>query len=150
MRFPALLPTVLLSLAALPLAAQDTPAPPPAAKPFTAEEEARYLERGKQVMAWFHAGHADSIAAAMEASAAAQLTRERVVELMDVYAERAGTPTKVLVEKMTRRNGVPQFWWEAEVVNFTDEPVVMRWLFNEQLQIVGVGFTPKSRAPFDP
>lgn len=147
----ALLAATVLTLAAYPLTAQNAPpAPPPAAAPFTAAEEARYLERGKQVMAWFHAGHADSIAAAVESGYAAQLTRDRIRELMDAYAERAGAATKVLAEKMTRRNGIPQFWWEAEVVNFTAEPVVMRWLFDEQLRIVGVGFNPKSRAPFDP
>lgn len=133
-----------LTLATMPLAAQD--APPPPFKPFTEAENARYLARGKQVMGWFLAGNADSLVTAFGGEMAADMTIESVRGQMDGFAERAGTVSKVLVEKMTRRNGTPQFWWEADVTTFTAEPVVMRWLFDEQLKIVGVGFNPKSQA----
>jgi hypothetical protein len=139
-----------LTLAALPLSAQDAPPAPPPFTPFAQDEHDRYLARGKQIMVWFLAGRADSLVGAVEPGYAEQLNLDRIRELMDAFAERTGSVSKVLAEKMTRRNGMPQFWWEAEVVNFTDEPVVMRWLLNETGHIVGVGFNPKSRAPFDP
>lgn len=146
--FKKLTTTLALMLVALPLAAQE--APPPPFKPFTQAESDRYLARGKQVMAWFLAGHADSLLTVFSGEMAAEMTIDAIRAQMDGFAERAGTVSKVLVEKMTRRNGAPQFWWEAEVTNFTAEPVVMRWLLNEELKVVGVGFNPRSRAPSDP
>jgi hypothetical protein len=148
--FNRLTPIIAFSLAAMPLAAQTSPPQPPPFVPFTQAEHDRYLARGKQVMGWFLAGHADSLLTALGGEMAAQMDLAGIRQQMDGFAERAGTPTNVLAEKMTRRMGTPQFWWEAEVTNFTAEPVVMRWLFNEELQVVGVGFTPKNRAPSDP
>jgi hypothetical protein len=81
---------------------------------------------------------------------AERATIDEVRQQMDLFAERAGTVIRVLAERMTRRNGTPQYWWEAEGTNYAAEPVVMRWLFDEDLKIVGVGLTPKSRAPSDP
>lgn len=135
----------LLLFAAAPVTAQATTPPP--FKPFTAEEHDRYLTRGKQVMTWFLAGQADSIVAV---GAPEFVTLERVRELMDAFAERTGAVSRVLAEKLTRRNGAPQFWWEAEVVNFTAEPVVLRWVFDPEGRVAGVGFNPKSRALSDP
>ena len=146
--FNKLTPMLALTLAALPLAAQD--AAPPPFKPFTAAENERYLARGKQIMAWYLAGQADSVHSAFSPETAGEITVDQIRQQRDVFEERAGTVIKVLAEKMTRRNGIAQFWWEADATNFTAEPVVMRWLLNEQLQVVGVGFNPKSRALSDP
>lgn len=149
--FKRLTSTLALTLFALPLVAQDAPpAAPPPFKPFTQAETDRYMARGKQIMAWYLGGHADSVHAAFAPEVSAEMTIDLVRQQRDVFEERAGTVLKVVAEKMTRRNGVPQYWWEADVANFSAEPVVMRWLFNEQLQVVGVGFNPKSRAPSDP
>jgi hypothetical protein len=143
--------TAAMTLVALPLAAQDAPpAAPPPFKPFTEDETERYMARGKQVMGWFLAGHADSLVTAFGGEMAERATIDEVRQQMDLFAERAGTVIRDLAEKMTRRNGTPQYWWEAEGTNYTAEPVVMRWLFDEDLKIVGVGLTPKSRAPSDP
>lgn len=144
-------PALALTLFALPLAAQGTPpTPPPPFKPFTAAENERYLARGKQIMAWYLAGQADSVYSTFAPETAAEITVDQIRQQRDVFEERAGTVLRVHAEKMTRRNGVAQFWWEADGSNFAAEPVVMRWLLNEQLQVVGIGFTPKSRAPADP
>lgn len=143
--------TLALSLLALPLAAQGTPpAAPPPFKPFSEAEQTRYLARGKQIMGWYLAGHADSVYGAFAPEVAEKISVDGVREQRDVFEERVGLVLNVRVEKMTRRNGIAQFWWEADGTNFTNEPVVMRWLLNEDLQVVGIGFTPKSRAPFDP
>lgn len=137
-------------LAAAPLAAQDTAAAAPAPRPFTAAEEAHYLELGKAATHYFFDGQADSLLAMMDST-----TRDRVGGLegirqqMDLVAERGGVPLNVLAEKMTRRNGTPQFWYEAEFSTFTNEPLVFRWLFNEDDRLVGAGMGPKSAAPFD-
>lgn len=144
-------PMLALTLFALPLAAQNAPpAAPPPFKPFTQAETERYMARGKQVMAWYLAGQADSVHGAFSPETAGEITVDQIRQQRDVFEERAGTVIKVLAEKMTRRNGIAQFWWEADVTNFSAEPVVMRWLLNEELKVVGVGFNPKSRALSDP
>ena len=70
-------------------------------------------------------------------------------EQMLKMKERMGSVVKVLAEKMTRREGKPQFWFEADYTDFTDEPVVMRFVFTEDGKLVGLGINPKSAAKFD-
>lgn len=131
------------------LHAQDaTPAP---AKPFTAEETARYMELGKRANRYFFEGLADSLVAMGDSAFAARVggidgVRQQVANI----ADRAGMPLTVVDQKLTRRNGTPQFWWEAEFSEFTDEPLVFRWLFNEAGQLTGAGMGPKSQARMDP
>jgi hypothetical protein len=144
--------TAAMALVTLPLTAQDAPpAAPPPFKPFTEVETERYMALGKQIQGWFLAGHADSILAVASPEVVERMGGiDGVRQQMDFFAERAGTVTKVVTEKLTRRNGTPQYWWEAEVTNFIEEPIVMRWLFNEAGQLVGAGMNPKSRAMADP
>ena len=137
-------------IAIAPLAAQDSADGPTPAKPFTASEEAHYLELGKKVNRWFFEGHADSIAAIADSGARSRMGDvDGIRQMMDQIAERGGVPLTVLAEKMTRREGRPQFWYEAEFSNFTAEPLVFRWLFNDQDQLVGAGVGPKSMARAD-
>jgi len=148
-----LLPLVAL-LAAAPLAAQ-TPAPPapPSAAPappprLTAQQESEFLVLGKTYTRWFLAGSADSLASAFDAE---MLTRvegvDGISKMMWQIADRAGSQTKVLVEKMTYRNGKPQYWHEAEFSGLADEPLVIRWVLNPEGKIIGAGINPKSVAP---
>lgn len=133
-------------LAATPLVAQQ--ATVTAAKPFTAEEEARYLELGKRATTYFFGGKADSLLAMADSATGESLGGIAGIQgMMDQIGERAGVPLTVLAEKMTRRNGLAQFWYEAEFSNFTAEPVVLRWLFDEAGMLVGAGVNPKSRTP---
>ena len=135
-----------VALATSPLTAQD--AAPAAPAPFTAEAEARYMALGKQATRYFFEGKADSLLAMADSATGEGLGGvEGIRGMMDQIAERAGTPLNVLAEKMTRRNGLAQFWYEAEYSNFTTEPVVMRWLFDEAGMLVGAGINPKSRTP---
>lgn len=149
---PTLLPLVAL-LAAAPLAAQ-TPAPaaPPAAAPapvkLTAEQETKLTALGKTYTRWFLAGAADSLVSVFDAK-----LHERVngvvgiTEMMQQISEKAGFPTKVVAEKLTYRNGQPQYWYEAEFSEFAPEPVVIRWLLTPEGKIIGSGINPKSAAP---
>lgn len=135
-----------LVFAVAPVAAQDTATAAPA--PFTAEEESRYLALGKRATAFFFEGQADSLLAMMDSTTRVRLGGiDGIRRQMDVVAERAGVPLNVLAQRMTRRQGTAQFWWEAEMSNFTDEPLVMRWLFDEQGHLVGAGLGPKSQTP---
>jgi hypothetical protein len=108
------------------------------------------MELGRNYARWLLNGRADSMVAAMtpeflENSGGAAAMTERV----GLVAERGGQETKVLVEKMTRRNGKPQFWHEGEFSLFADEPLVFRFVFDEKGKLSGLGMGPKSQAPKD-
>ncbi|HRP08451.1 MAG TPA: hypothetical protein PLL69_08180, partial [Gemmatimonadales bacterium] len=145
--------TVFLGAALLgsaPLGAQTTEAAPAPPAPFTPAEEARYMELGRNVTRWFFNGAADSMyAAASEDTRKAMGGVEGIREQMDEITNRAGYRTLVVEEKMTRRDGMPQFWHEALFSDYTNEPLVFRWIFNEQGELVGAGINPKSKARKD-
>jgi hypothetical protein len=130
--------------------AQDEAAPAPA-KPFTAEETTRYMEVGKRATGYFFDGHADSLLALMTPETQEGVGGiDGIRQMMDQIAERAGMLLEVVDQKMTRREGRPQFWWEANFSEFTAEPLVMRWVFTEDGMIRGAGINPKSAARADP
>jgi len=141
-----------MSLAAAPLSAQ-VPAAPPAAAPapppvLTPAQEARFLQLGKTYTRWFLAGKADSLAGVYETTALLRMGGvENIRQQMAQVADHAGTESAVLAEKMTRRNGWPQFWHEGQFTQFADEPIVIRWVMDADGHIVGVGLGPKSRTP---
>ncbi|MCA9762586.1 MAG: hypothetical protein KC544_05575 [Gemmatimonadetes bacterium] len=142
------LAVALLSLTPV-LHAQD--AAPAAAKPFTAAETTRYMEIGQAATRYFFEGHADSLLAMGDSAFQARVGGvDGIRQQVDRLAERAGMVLNVLDQKMTRRNGTPQFWYEAEMSEFTNEPIVFRWLINEDGKLVGAGMGPKSMAPKDP
>lgn len=147
---PTALAVAVLLLAPVIHAQDAAPAPAPV-KPFTAEETARYMDLGKKANRYFFEGHADSLVAMGDSAFAARVggidgIREQVANI----ADRAGIPLTVLEQKMTRREGTPQFWWEAEFSEFAAEPLVFRWLFNEAGQLTGAGMSPRSQARMDP
>lgn len=139
----------VLALTTAALSAQGN-APPVPSKPFTPEEHARYMALGKKVNTWFFEGQADSIFTIADSSARAAMGGvEGIEQQMERFGTRAGALLRVVDEKMTRRNGVPQFWFEAEFAEFTADALVLRWLFNEEGQLVGAGMGPKGGAPAD-
>lgn len=147
MRLTALAAAVLMFAPAI--HAQD--AAPAPAKPFTAEESSRYMALGKQATRYFFEGHADSLVAMGDSAFVARTGGvDGIRQQVATIADRAGMPLNVLEQKMTRRNGAPQFWWEAEFSEFVDEPLVFRWLFNDNGQLTGAGMGPKSAARMDP
>lgn len=139
-----------LTLAALPLAAQ-TPVVAQVASapaPLTPAEEARFLALGKTYTRWFLGGKADSLLAVMAPETAEKVGGiDGVRDMMNQVAERAGAETKMTEEKMTRRNGRPQFWHAGQFSEFTDDELVIRWIFDADGKITGAGFGPKGTTP---
>lgn len=133
----------LAGLAALtlagPLAAQSADGVP---------ADVRQLALGHRLTDWFLAGKMDSIVARMPDD-----IKEKsggVAGLQDArarLAERGGEEAKVLEEKMTRRNGLAQYWRSSLYTEFPQEPLVLRWVFNESSQVVGIGLGPLSQTP---
>jgi hypothetical protein len=137
---------VLHRRAALALAALLTLAPAAAAQ--TALSDPEYLELGRKSYDWFLGAQFDSLMAhtAADTWAAVGGTEGMQQRLGELYT-RAGTEVEFVEEKMTRRRGNPQYWREARYSSFTDEPIVFRWVFNEQGEITGMGLGPRSRTP---
>jgi hypothetical protein len=124
-----------------PLAAQATPA-------ADVPADVQHLALGHQLSEWFLAGKMDSIVARMpddvkeKSGGASGLSQARMQ-----LAERAGEEGKLLEEKMNRRKGLAQYWRLALYTELPQEPIVLRWLFNEQSQVVGFGLGPLSQTP---
>jgi hypothetical protein len=126
-------------LTAAPLAAQ-TPS-------RTVPSAVTQLALGHRLTMWFQAGHMDSIVQRMapevvERSGGAEGLARARAEL----AERAGREATLLEEKMTRRRGLAQYWRSA-MYDGSPEPIVMRWLFDEESRLVGFGLGPLSQTP---
>lgn len=139
--------SLLATLAATPLVAQG---PPPKPEPLSAADSTRLMGLGHRYMGWLLAGRVDSLVGVMTADfvesgggAAA------VAERLGILAERGGQETGGVAERMTRRNGKPQFWHEGNFALFDAEPLVIRFLFDGNGKISGMGMGPKSQAPFD-
>ena len=137
--------------ATAPLAAQTSSAPSAAtavAAPLSVAEEAALLALGKTYTRWFLTGKADSLVGAFAPDMAEKVGGvEGVQQMMNQIAERAGVETKVTEEKMTRRNGRPQFWHAGQFSELIDDELVIRWVFDKDGKIAGAGINPKSAAP---
>ena len=136
---------VLLTIMASPLTGQ-TPAP----VPLSLADSTSLMQQGRSYTRWMLQGKADSLVAVMtpeflESMGGAAGVSDRLA----MIAEHGGTETKVLAEKMTRRDGRPQFWHEGEFSAFVDEPLVFRIVFDEKGKVVGIGMGPKSQAQSD-
>ena len=140
---------VAVMFAAAPLSAQVAPAPPPAVAPLAPADEARFLDLGRTYTRWFLHSDTDSLAGAMDMATFLKAGgTTQLVANSQLVSEHAGTESKLLVEKMTRRKGVLQFWHEAEFTKLdAGDPLVIRWLMDAQGKIVGMGLGLKSGTP---
>ena len=59
----------------------------------------------------------------------------------------AGQEASLVEEKMTRRRGLPQYWRSAMYANMPQEPIVLRWIFNDVAEVIGFGLGPLSTTP---
>ncbi|MCU0621601.1 MAG: hypothetical protein MUC69_08870 [Gemmatimonadales bacterium] len=135
----------LLLLAAAPLAAQTAAAP--AATP-AAPPSAEFMPLGRQLTGWLLSGQADSILAHMTPDVREKVGgREGILKMTSMIAMRAGEEAQLVEEKMTRRKGSPQYWRSAMFSNMAEEPLVIRWVFDEQRNVIGAGVNPLSAAP---
>ena len=124
-----------------PLAAQVTPSP-------SVPAEVKQLALGHQLTEWFLASRMDSIVARMpddvkEKSGGVASLQEARAQL----AMRGGEEATLLEEKMTRRKGLAQYWRSAMYTELPQEPIVVRWLFSDESQVVGFGLGPLSQTP---
>jgi hypothetical protein len=71
-----------------------------------------------------------------------EFSNQRLQILMHI-----GTETAVVEDKMTLRKGNRQYWRESKVDGMTDDTVVIRWVFNPEGEVIGLGINPKARAP---
>jgi hypothetical protein len=104
------------------------------------------MEIGRKYVDWFVNGEVDSLRAAMTPEMQERWTVDLTLERMDLVAERAGFPTKILEEKYVMRNGEPQYWYTAEFDIFP-EPFMIRFVITPEGRISGVGLNPASMAP---
>ena len=106
------------------------------------------MELGRTYTRWFLNGDADSLVAVTDSAMLANGGGKAwLVDKINQVALRAGAQTKVLVEKMTRRKGIPQFWHEADFAELTGGPLVIRWLMGADGRIIGLGLGRKSQTP---
>ena len=152
-RIRSLATAAAILLATTPLAAQTTPAPtltPVAATPapLSPADEARFLALGKTYTRWFLTGKADSLVAAIAPDRAEKVGGiDGLREGMNQVAEKAGVETKVTEEKLTRRKGQLQFWHAGAFTELEGDELVIRWIFEDDGKISGIGIGPKSQAP---
>ncbi len=143
--------TVASAMVVLPLAAQSSPADSATdSAGFSPADQQRYMELGRRVTRWFFGGSADSIyAIASDEARRAMGGVDGIAEQMRQITEHTGEEALVLVEKMTRRDGRPQFWHEAYFTDFTDDSVVFRVIFDPAGRLIGLGISPAGQAPAD-
>ncbi|MBK7717367.1 MAG: hypothetical protein IPI38_18520 [Gemmatimonadetes bacterium] len=110
--------------------------------------DADYLALGRKYYDWFVSAEADSLVAHLSAGAQERAggvdgVNRAIVEFLNL----AGVEGEIVEEKMTRRNGRPQYWRESRYAAFTEESLVFRWVFTEAGDLDGVGMGPRSRTP---
>ena len=144
---------LLLSLAcAAPVAAQAVVVPPspPVPVPLSPADSTRLFARGKQINDWFLAGMLDSVYAAASAEARQKMGGvEWLHSHWERFIEPAGAPIGDVAMALTRRDGEPQFWYEARFSQITNDLVVVRWVLDTDGRITGVGMGPKGTARKD-
>ena len=104
------------------------------------------MELGRKYIEWWFDAEVDSLRSAMTPKMQERWTVELTLERMDMVAEQAGFPTRVIEEKYVMRNGEPQFWYTADMDVFP-EPFMIRWVITPEGKIDGVGINPASMAP---
>jgi hypothetical protein len=137
----------LAGLAALTLAGSLAAQSAPSAT-TAVPADVRHLALGHQLTDWFLAGKMDSIVARMpddikEKSGGASGLHDTRAQL----TQRAGEEATILEEKMTRRKGLAQYWRSAMYTEFPQEPLVLRWLFDDSSRVVGFGLGPLGQTP---
>ena len=132
-----------IAFTAAPLVAQ-TAAP---AAPAVTLSETQWILLGRQVTEWFFVGQTDSILAHSSPDVMDRMGGANgLLEARDVLLARVGSEIDVITDKMTKRKGNPQYWRESKYET-APEPIVLRFVFNAQAQIIGIGMGPASQTP---
>jgi hypothetical protein len=145
-------PLAILALLAAPVAAQ-TPAPAsppsaPASRPRPAKLEYDSLAFGRQFTTWFYAAQLDSLWAHTDSAMQASLgTKEGWNQRLTEFLERVGSELSLVEERWMLRNGARQYVRVFNGSEFTQEPVVIRWVLAPGKKVIGAGMNPLSRVP---
>jgi hypothetical protein len=147
----ATLPATALAIffATAPAEAQTAAPTAPAAStaPAVNWNDTQWILYGRQVAEWFFAGQTDSVLAHSAPDVLDRMGGARgLLEARDELLARVGSETKVISDKMTKRKGNPQYWRESDYEN-GPEPIVLRFVFNPQAQVIGIGMGPLSQTP---
>jgi hypothetical protein len=133
-RTRTLIVTLALLVAASPAGAQDA---------FKQDS----LAYARKVAAWLYSGQADSLFANHSVDVRSRLRNSQALQdPIDELKTRAGAEEEVLAERFVKRKGRTQYWRTARFSRF-QEPLLLRFAFNKQGEIVGIGFAPESQAP---
>lgn len=138
-----------LGLTAAPVAAQNpSPAAPAAAAGQPVNwDSTQWVLYGRQIAEWFLLGQTDSVLAHSAPDVVENMGGAKgLLEARDELQDRAGSEVEVLSDKMTKRKGNPQYWRESKYET-APEPIVLRFVFNAQAQVIGIGMNPLSKAP---
>ena len=142
---------LVLACPAAPALAQSAAAPAaPSAStaPAVNWTDTQWILYGRQLTEWFFAGQTDSIIAHSDPGVLERMGGAKgLLEARDELAGRAGGETEVIVDKMTKRKGNMQYWRESKYELMPDNPIVLRFVFNPQAQIIGIGMGPASSTP---
>ena len=142
---------LVLAFPAAPALAQNAAAPAtPSAStaPAVNWTDTQWILYGRQLTEWFFAGQTDSIIAHSDPGVIEHMDGAKgLLEARDELAGRAGAETEVIVDKMTKRKGNMQYWRESKYELMPDNPIVLRFVFNPQAQIIGIGMGPASSTP---
>ena len=110
--------------------------------------DGEYLALGRKLYDWFMSAEADSLLAYVNAGVRENAGgNDGVQRMVADFLDRSGVEQELLVEKMTLRRGSPQYWRESRYTSYTDEPIVFRWVFDNEGKIIGIGTGPKSSTP---
>jgi len=140
---------LLLAVMAVPAAGQTNPpaAPAATAAPAVNYTDTQWVLLGRKVTEWFFAGQTDSILAHSSPDVLDRMGGATgLLEARDQLLSRAGSEVEVITDKMTKRKGNPQYWRESKY-ELPPEPIVLRFVFNAQAQIIGIGMGPASQTP---
>jgi len=144
--------------AAAPLAAQTSAtAAAPATPAATAADPTKVippkldydsLAFAKQMTQWFYSAEVDSLWAHTHPMMQQQMGgKDKWSEMVAQFAERAGMETGVVEERWVKRNGRRQFWHIFNASEFTQEPLMLRWVLEPGKLVGGLGLNPVSQAP---
>jgi hypothetical protein len=70
--------------------------------------------------------------------------RDRVIPFAQQQAVRAYNASDGLI---VLSEGLAQYWRSAMYTELPQEPIVVRWLFSDEMQVVGFGLGPLSQTP---
>lgn len=123
--------------------ATATVAPRPKPGPLPADS----MELARSYTKWFYTAQTDSLIAhsAPSGRSDAQMKND-ILGSLNELSSRAGKEVWVIEEKFVTRNGRRQYWRTAKFSDF-DEPLLVRFVIDEQGRIAGFGLGPKSAAP---